>query len=107
MQIDEHKLKKMIADDALGGVVFIYGNESYLKEHYVKRIVEKVVSGGTEDFNFQRFDAKTKIDDLSDAVLQLPVFAEKRVVVAENGGFFSPGRKDESEKLAEIGRAHV
>ncbi|MBC8547813.1 DNA polymerase III subunit delta [Clostridiaceae bacterium NSJ-31] len=63
-------------------VYFLYGEQTYLKKLYLKRIVEKAVDGPLADFNLSRFDGSSAgLDEISDAVEALPVMAERKCVV--------------------------
>ncbi|MBI5042637.1 MAG: DNA polymerase III subunit delta [Nitrospirae bacterium] len=60
----------------------LIGEEGLLISEGVDKIVDKALSGGMKDFNFNLFYAKeSSIDDVLNAVRTLPLMAKKRVVV--------------------------
>ena len=100
-QIDETTLKKHIKNKMFEKVYFIYGDESFLKQHYVNELAKQIVTGA-EDFNLVRFNGKgLKIDALSDAVIQLPFMSEKRCVIV-NDFDAENANANELEKLKEL-----
>lgn len=54
---DEGQFNKHIKEDKFARLYLIYGEESYLKNHYVKTLAGAAVGTGFEDFNLHRFDA--------------------------------------------------
>jgi len=76
--IDEEKLKKIIEGDLNEGVFFIFGNEAYLKKHYCNRIMDKF--DDDTGFNLQKFDSSTDVQQIYNAVCQMPFLSEKKCV---------------------------
>ncbi len=76
----EMALKKELDAGRLAPVYLLFGNDAYLKQNYLKRIIRKTVS---EDdcFNFQQFSGDCDLQDVYDAVQQLPLMAERKCVV--------------------------
>ncbi len=91
---------KQIAQDIKNGQFhnsyLLYGDEAYLKEQYKHRLLTAL---GTEEdsMNFSRFEGKgiseSEIIDLAET---MPFFADHRVILLEDTGFF----KNKTEKLA-------
>lgn len=92
-RIDEKELKRQIKDGDFSRAYFIYGEEGYLKEHYVNTLVKKLVSGPLQDFNLHKYDGKQEtVDDiLKDADL-LPMMGDCNFILACDYPF------DKSEK---------
>lgn len=61
-------------------LVLIYGDEDYLKKRACNMIVKKTVTAFPE-FNYKKFDGVPDIEDLTAAVTNLPMMAEKKCVV--------------------------
>ena len=78
--IGEAQLKKQISSGELLNTYVIFGTETYLKQHYVNKIIQKAV-GNADAFNYVRFDGNVDVRELNDAVSQLPFLCEKRCVV--------------------------
>ena len=70
-KIDERELKQQIKSGDFSRAYLIYGEEDYLKEHYVEQLKIKNVDKAFEDFNFHSFNGKDAqlSDVLSDAML--------------------------------------
>ena len=50
--IFEDDLKRQIKERDFKSLYFIYGDENYLKQHYVTLITDKAVDKDFKDFNF-------------------------------------------------------
>ncbi len=83
---------KTIKEDIKSGnyrrAYLLYGSEGYLKRRYRDRLKEGVLAGGDE-INFSYFEGKG-IDGTEVAHIgqTLPFFAEKRLILIENSGWF-------------------
>ena len=72
-----------IRKNRLSGAYFLYGSELYLLDRYLERFLQRAVPGMAA-FNLQRFEAgKGTLDwgALEDAVQNLPMMAERKVVL--------------------------
>lgn len=96
---------KTIDEDIRSGnlkqIYLLYGTEDYLKRQYRDKLKNALtaagedsgmggmLSGGDGDMNFNRFEGKDinpkQVIDLAET---LPFFAERRVILIENSGFF-------------------
>ena len=83
---------KTIREDIKSGsfkrVYLLYGEEGYLRNQYRDLLIQALVPDG-DTMNFTRFSGKD-VDEheiLSQAET-LPFFAERRVILVENSGFF-------------------
>lgn len=69
------------------------GEEDYLKRQYRDRLRQALI--GDDDMNYAHYKgAKIDIRELIDTCETLPFFAEKRVIVIEDTGFFKNGCDD-------------
>ena len=76
-RIGEAELKQQIKDGNFSNVYFIYGEESYLKDFYIKKLKSKLADGAFADFNFHQYDGKnTSIDDILQDAQTLPMMSE-------------------------------
>jgi len=76
-RIGEKELKEQIKSESFSNVYFIYGEEGYLKEFYVKKLKDKLAGGAFSDFNFHQYEAKnSSIDDILQTAQTLPMMAE-------------------------------
>lgn len=75
----------------------LYGEETYLKQQYKQNLVKALNPDG-DTMNFNHYEGKgTDVRELIDLCETMPFFAERRVILLEDTGFF----KNKSEELAE------
>ena len=78
-------------------IYLLYGEEAYLKKQYKDRFV-KAMLPEEDTMNLAYYEGKnTNLKEIIDLAETLPFFAERRVIVMENTGFF----KNASPELAE------
>lgn len=87
-------------------IYLLYGTEGYLKKQYRDKLKTALtvqddgdmMGGMGSDMNFNAFEGKeTNPKEVIDLAETLPFFAERRVILIENSGFF----KNACEELAE------
>lgn len=75
----------------------LYGTEAYLKSQYKQKLLSALVPEG-DTMNFARFEGKGQNEgEIIDLAETMPFFADHRVILLENTGFF----KNKSERLAD------
>ena len=75
----------------------IYGEEAYLKQQYKQRLLNALNPDG-DTMNFSRLEGKgIEVKELIDLCETLPFFAERRVILLEDTGFF----KNKCDELAD------
>lgn len=75
------KLKSDLSTGNIGGVYIFYGEESYLREHYLGELKRKLVPAGFEEFNYHRLNGKSMtMQELNEAVEAMPMMAERTLV---------------------------
>lgn len=75
----------------------IYGEENYLVRQYRDNLID-AITGREDGMNFSLFQGKNiDVDRLIDLAETLPFFAEHRLIVIEDSGFF----KSSQDKLAD------
>lgn len=88
-------LNQDIKERSFRPVYLLYGEETFLVNSYKNRLKEAVL--GDDTMNFSRYEGKGI--DVSELIRQadtMPFFAEKRLILVEDSGFF----KASSEELA-------
>ena len=88
-------LNQDIKERSFRPVYLLYGEETFLVNSYKNRLKEAVL--GDDTMNFSRYEGKGI--DVSELIRQadtMPFFAEKRLILVEDSGFF----KASSEALA-------
>ncbi|WP_448781854.1 DNA polymerase III subunit delta [Blautia sp.] len=75
----------------------LYGDEAYLKQQYKHNLV-KALNPDDDTMNFSHYEGKgVDVKQLIDLCETMPFFAERRVILLEDTGFF----KNKSEELAD------
>lgn len=78
-------------------VYLFYGEESYLKKQYRDKICQALHTD-EDTMNFSRFEGKGLNEgEIIDLAETMPFFAERRIILLENTGFF----KNKAEKMAD------
>ena len=99
---EENQLLQHIKLGHLYRVYLLYGEEKYLKELYLKRLVRLASPEQFEEFNFHRFDGgELEVDRLIEACESLPFLAGQRCVVVEKFDFEGMPAADR-EKLTRL-----
>ena len=76
----------------LAPLYLLYGDEPYLVERAVKKLLERAVDPSFRDFNLNVFYGnECKGEEVFGAAQTLPMFAERRVVLVKKGGELCAG----------------
>lgn len=90
-------LNEDLKSGQLNNVYLLYGEEAYLKKQYRDKLRNAMISPD-DNMNYAYYEGKgINVKEVIDLAETLPFFAERRVIVMENTGFF----KTSSEELAE------
>lgn len=85
-----------IKDQTYKRIYLLYGDEAYLRRQYKNRLKQGIC--GDDTMNYSYFEGKSaKAEEIMAMLDTMPFFAERRLVVIENSGFF----KSANEKLLE------
>lgn len=80
----------------------LYGEDTFSRRSYEDKIKKKVVDEASEMMNVSVFnDVKTTAGQVIEAAETLPFLADRRFILVKDCGFFSEGKKAESDLLAE------
>ena len=83
--MDEQGLKQQIKENTLSGAYLFYGEEDYLKELYVNRVLKRCVNPGFEGFNLHKYDGESaEMNDFIDAAQMLPMMSDRVVVLVRD-----------------------
>lgn len=89
------KLKRDLSDKKPGQLYIFHGEETYLREHYLGRLRDTVLTGGLGEFNRHDLSAKDMSPHaLEEAVDCLPMMAERTLVLVTDFDLFKAGDKD-------------
>lgn len=100
MQEETRELKKLQEDIKTGNfknAYLLYGEEAYLKIQYKEKLIH-VLNPDDDTMNFSRYEGKgIDVRAVIDLCETMPFFAERRIILVENSGFF----KNKCEELAD------
>lgn len=100
-EISYDALLRSLRDRAGGGVFFFHGEEDYLREEAVSRVVERHLEPATRDFNFDQVSGSdVAADELASLVATPPMMAEWRVVVVRSAQGLSVKAREVVEAAA-------
>ena len=100
-EITEADLLKNIKERSFYGIYFIYGEDVYLRQSYVRKLTESIVTE-LVDMNLNKIDGKNaNAQKISDLVYQIPLMSDKRCVLIEDYDVVSAG-KEEQDALVNI-----
>ena len=86
------EFNRAVEKGELAPLYLLFGDEPYLVERGVKKLLERAVDPGFRDFNLNVFYGnECKGDEVFGAAQTLPMFADRRVVLVKKGGELSAG----------------
>ena len=97
---------KSIDEDIKSGqfkkLYLLYGDEDYLKKQYRDKLLHALVAEG-DTMNFAKYDGQNvSVGELIDLAETLPFFAERRVILVTDSGFFKSSEEQLALYFAEI-----
>lgn len=83
-------------------IYLLYGEEAYLKKQYKERFIKAMLPEG-DTMNYAYYEGKnTDIKEVIDLAETLPFFAERRLIVFENTGFFKSSGADLADYISDM-----
>ncbi len=97
---------KTIDEDIKSGqfkkIYLLYGDEAYLKKQYKDKLKNALVQPD-DAMNFTAYEGKdTNPKEVIDLSETLPFFADRRVILIENSGFFKGSCEELAEYMAQV-----
>lgn len=93
-EITEKDLLQSIKERKFSSLYLVYGEDVYLRQHYVKKLCESIVTELPE-MNFPKIDGKTaNVQKISDEVYQFPIMSDKRCVLITDYDAVSAGKEE-------------
>jgi DNA polymerase-3 subunit delta len=84
-------------------IYLLYGEEEYLKNQYKNRLKKAILGSEDDTMNFSRYQGKgIEVRQLIDQAETLPFFAEHRLILVEQSGFFKNACPELAEYLPEM-----
>ena len=94
------RLKQDLAAGTPGKLYLFHGEETYLRDHYLGKLREQLLTGGMGEFNLHELSAKEMSPRaLEEAVDCLPMMAERTLVQVTDFDLFKAGEKDREEYI--------
>ena len=78
--MDIRSLNQAISQKQFSNLYFFYGEEDYLKEFYINRIIHTVVDDAFSCFNYFHYQEAPSPEELHNTLSQPPVMAEYKVI---------------------------
>lgn len=95
------KLKADLAAGEVGRVYIFYGEESYLREYYLKEVQKKLVPAGFEEFNLHRVAGKgLTMEELGEMTEAMPMMAERTLIVVTDCDLYKLGEEQRARLIA-------
>lgn len=91
-------LKEEIKNSKLRNLYLFFGEEDFLKKHYIENIDKVILKEDVTGLNKITFDGKLELHKLVEACETMPVFLEKKLVIAKNTGFFKSKKETSGNK---------
>lgn len=83
-------------------IYLLFGEEAYLRQQYKEKLVKALNPDG-DTMNFSRYEGKgIEVKEIIDLCETMPFFADRRVILIENSGFFKNKCEDLAEYLKEL-----
>lgn len=83
--IGEEALKVQIREKSFSNLYLFYGEESYLKQQYVNRIIEKTTDEAFRAFNLHNLDGKNAtLDEIAECSFAVPMMGDYVVTVVHD-----------------------
>ncbi|MBD5548526.1 MAG: DNA polymerase III subunit delta [Lachnospiraceae bacterium] len=93
------RLTQDIKSGQFNQIYLLYGAEAYLRKQYRDRLKDAII--GDDNMNYHYYEGKDiSIGEVIDQAETLPFFAERRLIILENSGFFKSGGEQLAEYLA-------
>ena len=93
------KLKNDLAAGRAENAYIFYGEETYLREYYLKELRRKLVPAGFEEFNYHTLEGKDlTVQTLAETAEAMPMMAERTLIVVSDFDIFKLN-EDQRERL--------
>ncbi len=86
------ELKEQLKESRLQKLYLFYGDEEFLKEHYIKKIEGMVDDCGLEEFNRIRIEGTSDYSVYDDAFEGMPMMTDKRTLLVRDSNIFTTRR---------------
>ncbi|MCL1858068.1 MAG: DNA polymerase III subunit delta [Oscillospiraceae bacterium] len=97
-------IDEKIKSGRIGGIYCLFGDEEYMIDYYIRKILNEFMKDGESNFNFDCavFDSDNfDVNLFRDIIASYPVMSDYKIAVIKNADFikFKSGEKDELVKI--------
>ena len=97
------KLKQDIKEGTIGTLYVFHGEETYLRDHYLKQMKEKLLPAGMEEFNLHTLSGKDfDVKTLAQMVDCLPMMSARTMIVVSDWDIYKGDRDALAEVLSDL-----
>ncbi|WP_251444815.1 DNA polymerase III subunit delta [Vermiculatibacterium agrestimuris] len=97
------ELKRELAAESIGRLYIFHGEETYLRDHCVKEMREKLLTGGLDEFNHHVLPAKDfTIQRLRELVDAMPMMSERTLVEVYDYDIYKGDKEALTELLSDL-----
>ena len=97
------KLKQDMKGGTIGNLYVFHGEESYLRDHYLKQMREKLLPPGMEEFNYHTISGKDfDLKTLAQLVDCLPMMSPRTLIVVNDWDIYKGDRDALAEVLSDL-----
>lgn len=82
-------LKEQIKENRLKNLYLFYGDEEYLKEHYIKKITDMIPDAGLPEINRIVLSGPAEYSDYDDAWEGMPMMTDRRLLIIRDSNIFT------------------
>jgi DNA polymerase-3 subunit delta len=98
------KLKADIAAGTVGCAYIFYGEESYLREYYLRELRKKLIPAGFEEFNYHAVEGKeTSVQDIGEMAEAMPMLTERTLLTVTDMDLFKLPEEQRERLIALLG----
>lgn len=95
-------LKEALKNKNLPHLMHFFGEETYLKHHYINLVKAQLVDDLTADFNFVLFEDDITANDLGTALETPPMMSDSKLILIKNTGIFKGKSGDWASVFADV-----
>ena len=97
------RLKQDIKEGTIGTLYVFHGEETYLRDHYLKQMKEKLLPAGMEEFNLHTLNGKDfDVKTLAQMVDCLPMMSARTMIVVSDWDIYKGDRDALAEVLSDL-----
>ncbi len=94
----ETQIKNDIKNKSFKNIYILYGEETYLINHYAEAIANENVDADMKEFNYIKFsNSLPDAEDIDAFASSYPFMSEKKVMVIQNTGIFKSSQMNQAE----------